>query len=391
MKVFLTTLALATTLSTQSNACSNIFINKGGYHIEGRTLDFFVNIGFQNKIGYVGTSNTSDIIIDAEKIPTAKVAKWTNKYGFYGRGAFLQGKIMDGMNTQGFSVSALYLPGTKYPTYDSTNKNPVLGIYDVGSYLLSQASTVKEALSLLRSQQLVSSAMEMKEGIFVKDMPVHFVIRDKTGNSAVVEFIDGKTIIHENAGDVLTNAPQFDWQLKNANAYSTLKADSKAPNETFSKVVIDYTKIYDTSSHKGEANLLGTPGDFTPPSRFVRATVLINNMPAPTSKPMALYQASNIIDSVSVPAMSGAEPTLWSSLKDLDDGMYYIKESAVYQGNKSLFTLPITGGYTAIDLKAMDFKTPDPTMEVKTEMTNPKAIKQIISATENPELSSNIM
>ena len=350
MKILLTALALSSAVSLEASACSNVFINKGGYHIEGRTLDFFINIGFQDKVGYIGDQNTSDIIVDVDKIPSTQVATWKNKYGFFGRAAFAGGKLMDGMNTQGLSVSALYLPGTKYPTYESTNKNPVLGIYDVGSFVLSQAKTVSEALTLLRSQQLVQSAIEQKEGIFVKDMPIHFVIRDKTGNSAVVEFIDGKVNIHDNAGDILTNAPQFDWQLKNASAYDTLKANNKEPNDTFSKKVIDYTKIYDTSTHKGEANLLGLPGDFTPPSRFARATVLINNFPTPTSKQVALYQASTLVDSVSVPALNGAEPTLWTSIKDLDDNVYYVKNTAVYQGNKTLFAMPLTNGYTAIDL-----------------------------------------
>ncbi len=391
MKVLLTAIALSTTLSIDASACSDIFVNKGGYHIEARTLDFLVNIGFQDKVGYIGDKNTSDIIIDADKIPSKQLSSWTNKYGFFGRGAFKAGKLMDGMNTQGLSIAALYLPGSKYPSYDSKNTKPVLGIYDIGAFVLSQATTVAEALTLLRGQQLVTSAIEQKEGIFIKDMPVHFVIRDKTGNSAVVEFIDGKVNIHENAGDILTNAPDFEWQLKNVSAYNSLLADSKTPNETFSKTVIDYTKIYDTSTHKGEANLLGTPGDFTPPSRFARAAVLVNNFPTPSSRQVALAQASSLIDSVSVPALNGAEPTLWSSVKDLDDNVYYVKNNAVYQGNKTLFAMPLTSGYTAIDLKSMEFKTPDPTVQLKVEVTNPKNVKQVISADKIPELGANIM
>jgi choloylglycine hydrolase len=391
MKVFLTTLSLSVALTLEAQTCSNILINKGGYHIEGRTLDFFINVGFQDKVGYVGDKNTSNIIVDVSKIPQNQIATWTNKYGFYGRGAFVGGNLMDGMNTQGLSTSALYLPGTQYPAFDPSNKKPVLGIYDLGAYILSQASNVKEAIDLIKTQQLVGSALEQKEGVFIKDMPIHFVMRDRGGNSAVVEFLDGKVNIHENAGDVLTNAPQFDWQIKNANAYDTLKADNKEPNPTFSKTFIDYSKIYDTSTHKGEANLLGTPGDFTPPSRFARATILLNNFPTPTSKPMALYQVSTIIDSVSVPAMNGAEPTLWSSIKDLDDKVYYYKQTAVYQGNKSIFAFPLSGGYTAIDLKAMDFTTPDPALQLKSEATQPQEVKEIISANDFPDLSKNIM
>src|SRR5690349_9270280 len=132
MKALITAFALTTAIPYAASACSDIFVNKGGYHIVARTLDFLVNIGFQDKVGYVGDQNTTDIIIDTDKIPSKQVATWINKYGFVGRAAFKGGKLMDGMNTQGLAVAALYLPGSKYPSYDSKNTKPALGIYDIG-------------------------------------------------------------------------------------------------------------------------------------------------------------------------------------------------------------------------------------------------------------------
>src|SRR3990167_9665800 len=95
--------------SHQSHACSDVFINTGGYHIESRTLDFLVNIAFEDRIGFIGAENQTDIVLDADKIPTKQLAKWKNKYGYFGRAAFNGSKIIDCMNTQGFSVAILYL------------------------------------------------------------------------------------------------------------------------------------------------------------------------------------------------------------------------------------------------------------------------------------------
>ncbi|HUX78572.1 MAG TPA: linear amide C-N hydrolase [Alphaproteobacteria bacterium] len=380
MKIFMSAFVIATSFSSHLSACSDVFINQGTYHIEARTLDFLVNIAFQDKMGFVGEENTTDVVLDAEKIPSSQLTSWKNKYGYFGRTAFGQ-NIIDGMNTEGLSVSILYMPGSKYPIYDNKDKKQVLSVYDIASYILSQARTVPEGIKLIRSRQIIESAVKVKDGYFVKDIPIHYVMRDKKGNSAVIEFIDGQVKIYENAGDVLTNSPPLDWQIQNASYYDSLLAGNKHANKKFSKTFHNYDEIYKTISHVGEANLMGLPGDYTPPSRFVRAKVLLNNFPAPTNRQVALYQASSLNDSLLVPAVKGAAPTLWISIKDLDDNVYYVKNIVLYQENRNLFPMPITSGYTTYDLKSIDFNIAGPLQtKIKVEPTNPKEIKEIVSA-----------
>lgn len=375
------TLATSVYLISQTMACSDVFVNKGGYHVEARTLDFLVNLAFQEKMGFIGDENTTDVIIDADKIPNNQLATWKNKYGYLGRAAFDGEKIIDGMNTEGLSIAILYLPGTKFPIFDPKDKKPVLAIYDIASFILSQANTVSTAVQMIRSHQLVQSAVKEKEGVFIRDLPIHFVIRDKSGESAVIEFIDGQTKIYENAGDILTNAPSFDWQLKNASFYDSLLADNQKQNATFEKTFYNYEEIYKNSSYKGEANLMGMPADFTPPSRFARARVLLNNLPTPDSQHVALYQAMALNESLGVPVLKGAAPTLWASIKDLDDRVYYIKNIVLFQGDRTLYTTSITSGYTPIDLKAINFKVPGATyLQMKLQVTHPKDVQKIISA-----------
>jgi choloylglycine hydrolase len=369
--------------NTQTIACSDVFINKAGYHIEARTLDFLVNIAFEDRAGFIGAENQTDVVIDADKIPAEKLAAWKNKYGYFGRSAFNGSKIIDGMNTQGLSVAILYLPGSQFPAYDPKDSKKVLAIYDMASFLLGQAASVAEGVHLLRSHQLVQSAVQSENGVFIKDIPIHYVMRDKTGDSAVVEFVEGKVKIYEKAGDIMTNSPPFDWQVKHASYYDSLLASNEGPNEKFSKGIYDYEEIYKTSAHKGEANLLGMVGDYTPPSRFARARVLLNNFPDPTTRAVALAQASSVNDSLAVPPLKGAALTIWSTIKDLDEGVYYTKNMILFQGDRSLYAFPITSGYTPYDLKAMNFNAPDPSLaEVSVHPTSLDEIKKIISVDE---------
>lgn len=383
LKSCATALMMVASVTSPVNGCSNAFINAGGYHVEARTLDFPINIAFKEGVGFINDTNTTDVILDHKKIPAKQLASWKNKYGYVGREAF--SKIIDGMNTEGLTVSILYLPGTKFPVYTSNDKKPVLGIYDIGVFLLSQAKTVAEAVTLLRAHQLVQSAVAIPdtEGVFAKDIPIHYVVRDVTGESAVIEFIDGEVKIHENAGNVMTNAPVFEWQLENAAFYDSLKADNKGPNDEFRKTFHKYDEIYKSSSHKGEANLIGMPGDYTPPSRFARAQVLLNNFPSPTSREVALYQAETLNNSLSVPALKGSPPTIWSSIKDMDNKVYYTKNVVMYQGDKSLYAMDITSGYVGTDLKEINFNAHSPQYATTTTQVTPaKNVKEIITPKE---------
>jgi len=93
----------------------------------------------------------------------------------------------------------------------------------------------------------------------------HWALADAHGNSAVVAYLDGKLHHWDNEVGVLTNDPPFDWHLTNLNSYVNLQASwphSKATVHTSSG------PIPRTVGHGW--NLAGIPGDYSPPSRFVR-------------------------------------------------------------------------------------------------------------------------
>lgn len=358
---------LLATCNVAAFACSDIFINKAGYHVEARSMDFPINMGTNTSLGFVGQVNSTNPIVNIKNIPEASLSKWTNKYGYIGRSAFDTPNIIDGMNTQGLSIGILYLPGSKYPTYNVSDKRPALSALDLGTFLLSQAKNVKEAYDLITSHQIIDWAVEAKPGIYISSIPIHYIIRDKNGDSLVVEFIDGKVKIYQNAGDVLTNAPDYAWQLNYAKEYASLNVSDETPNESMAGYVYKYQEAYGDALRPAINNLLGLPGDYTSTSRFVKATVLLKNMYAPSSNFEALYQSKMIMNSLIVPYLPGTTAktevtttTLWTTTKDLNNTTIRYQDIAFFQANQKIVPANIDSGSQLIDLKSINFnKVPD--------------------------------
>ena len=75
-------------------------------------------------------------------------------------------------------------------------------------YLLDNAATVAEAFKLFEGIQVVMLETHGHKA------NVHLAIEDATGHFAIIEFIDGKPVIHHGRQyTVMTNDPAYDEQL----------------------------------------------------------------------------------------------------------------------------------------------------------------------------------
>ncbi|GAM66605.1 choloylglycine hydrolase family [Vibrio sp. JCM 19236] len=132
---------------------------------------------------------------------------WTSKYASIGMTLYGVG-IVDGFNEVGFSANALFLDEEVAGNLDK-DKDQVLNAILV-AYLLDNFATVKEALAnldTLEVQQFEHNGIAMKG---------HYSMQDSTGDSAIIEFVDGKwQVYHGKEFDVLTNSPTFDQHLNN--------------------------------------------------------------------------------------------------------------------------------------------------------------------------------
>ena len=138
-----------------------------------------------------------------------KTVNWTSKYGSVIATGYDIGTC-DGMNEKGLVASLLFLPESVYSLPGDTR--PAMGISIWTQYVLDNFATVREAVD------------EMKKGTFRIDAPrmpnggpestLHMAITDETGNTAVIEYLDGKLSIHEGQEyQVMTNSPRYELQL----------------------------------------------------------------------------------------------------------------------------------------------------------------------------------
>ena len=189
-------------------------------------------------------------------------AQWTTKYGYVGMNVALAPTLVaDGMNEKGLVAGTLYLP--QYAKFQNTTPaeyNRTIGAWEVCSYLLGTCATVSEAKEAIKKIIVANEPLPTTDNFII---PLHFTIQDATGACAIIEYVKGKRTIYNNSLGVLTNSPPFDWHLMNLSNYVKL-----SPENTQTLKLGKYT-ISNPSQGTG---LLGIPGDFSPVSRFIRAT-----------------------------------------------------------------------------------------------------------------------
>lgn len=293
-------------------ACSNIFINQGEHHIASRTMDFPFNTGNVFGVGLKGQKNQSNTAIS--NVPDGREATWTTTHNYIGQTWLSGPDIVDGMNDAGVSAAFLYLPDiSSYPKFNKNDKRPALNMYESINFVLSQATSTKDALAKLNTVQTVEGGFwfyyQGKSGFMMK-APGHLVIRDKTGDSAVIEWIHGTIHVYPNAGPVITNAPEYSWQIKHASQYNYVQSKKNIAAK------------FDNQFMNG-SGFIGLPGDFTPPNRFARATQVIRNMPQAQNHNEAIRFALSAIETIQVPVGSSDSPTFWKTVSDLDKATYY--------------------------------------------------------------------
>ena len=196
--------------------------------------------------------------------------------------------IADGINSAGLVVGLLYHPGfATYPDYDPANASRSIAPLDVAPYLLTQCTSiaeVREAMADVTVVPVVVDAIGMPP-------PVHFIVVEPSGHALVIEFA-GETRFFDNPLRVMTNAPTFDWHEIHLRNFVNLSATSMPSRELAS---LDFSPIGVGSG------MLGLPGDFTPPSRFVRAVAWSQTKRTTGDADEGVYEVFRELDNFNVP------------------------------------------------------------------------------------------
>lgn len=244
---------------------------------------------------------------------------WTNPLAYISLVVQPANSAIDGFNEKGLSIGALWFPGTQYPQDPKNAPEKTVSVADVGSWILGNFSSVQEAKEALSKIQIYTAAVPG----FAEMPPIHLSLQDASGQAAVLEFIDGKMQLFDNPIGVLTNAPDFPWQLTNLRNYINLTALNAQP------IKLDGTVLGGTGQGSG---LLGIPGDWTPPSRFVRIAIYKQALAKPKNAQGAVLAAVHLLNSVDIPYGTirafkdrDYDYTQWIVIKDLTNKQLYYR------------------------------------------------------------------
>ncbi len=164
-----------------------------------------------------------------------------------------------------------------------------------------------------------------------------------------MEFLIGEVQITDNPLGVLTKAPTFDWHVTNLRNFVSLSPVA-LPGVALAEM--DFTSL------GAGSGMIGLPGDFTPPSRFVRAVAATATARPTEDADEAVYEAFRILDNFNVP-LGAAEG---SGLVDEEVGMRSatLWTSAVDTRNRvPVYHTQHNRRVRMLDLKKIDFGSLD--------------------------------
>ena len=166
-------------LSHVSFACTTFCLVRSGEVLFGKNYDWMVGAGliFVNKRG-VEKSAASE----GRSTP----ARWVSKYGSVTFNQYGRENPSGGMNEAGLVIELMWHAEAQYPK----NGAPTVGTLEWIQYQLDISSTVTEVISNSEKVRIAS------------EIPLHYLVSDKAGNTATIEFLNGKLLAH--VGKALT-------------------------------------------------------------------------------------------------------------------------------------------------------------------------------------------
>lgn len=272
-------------LSNTALACTGLTLRaQDGAVVFGRTLEWG-SFDLHSRVVIVPRGHKF-----AASMPDGKSGHtWTSTYGVAGLDAVEKDFIVDGMNEKGLSVNVFYHPGyAEYRAYEPALASRTLSSLDVAQYLLTTTASVDEARDAIAKVKVIG-VVEPAIGLAP---PIHLMVTEPSGKAIVIEFAKGEVQVHDAPLGVITNSPTYDWHVTNLRNYINL-----------SPVALPSKKIEDLNFAPlgGGSGMIGLPGDFTPPSRFVRAVAFSKTArPTPDGRE-TMYEMFRILDSFNVP------------------------------------------------------------------------------------------
>lgn len=284
----------ASALINSAQACTRVLWNNNKLAVvAGRTMDWPESTEPILTVFPRGTHHDGQVV-GGKEIIKDNPAKWDSKYGsivttLYGIGS------ADGLNEKGLAVHLLFLEKTDFGPRDPNKLGLPASLW--GQYLLDNAATVEEALQLFDNVQVVMVEAHGHKGT------LHLAMEDASGDSAIIEYIGGKPVVHHGRQyKIMTNDPTYDQQL-------ALLKDK------------DFSKPSDSTPLPGNVNAI---------DRFQRAAYFAALLPEPKTERQAIASILAIVRNASVPFGApyeefGVYNTEYRTAADLTNKVYFFE------------------------------------------------------------------
>ena len=285
MKIWLFCLGIVGLFCPDSvSPCTGVkLVAKDDSIIYGRTLEFGVPL------------ETSVVVVPrgiqiSGTTPLGQGLVYTTKYASLGIVISDDLSILDGLNEKGLSIGTFFFPlYADYAEITQENRSIALSPTEFSNWILTQFATVEELVLALDKVLIAPTRSEDWGGVAP---PFHYIVSDQSGKCLVIEPLKGKLVTYDNPLGILTNSPSFDWHLTNLRNYINLRATNVAPLKIDNLVFAPFGQ---------GSGMVGLPGDFTPPSRFVRSFVFCQTaLPADTAE-QTVFQTFHILNQFDIP------------------------------------------------------------------------------------------
>lgn len=285
-------LAAGLTGADMAQACTRlVYLGANDQVMTARSMDWKLDVGTNLWVLPRGIAR------NGEAGPNS--IEWSAKYGSVVATGY-DVSTTDGMNEAGLVANVLWLVESEYPAYDG--KTPGLAISLWAQYVLDNFATVGEAVAALEAEPftIVTDSVPGEDRLAT----LHLSISDATGDSAIIEYIGGKQVIHHSRDyQVMTNSPIFDKQL--------------ALNEYWKEL--------------GGTTML--PGTNRAADRFARASFYVDAIPKSENAVEALASVFGVIRNTSVPFgittpdQPNISSTRWRTVADHKRKLYFFESA----------------------------------------------------------------
>lgn len=188
-------------ISTEIYGCTTFCIKDSNNIIFGYNFDWYKANGYI----MINKRNVSKV---AYMPWEDKPVSWISKFGSITFNAFGKEFPFGGMNEAGLVVAQMQLDNTKYPEMD--NRKSLCELQWI-QYQLDNSETIDDVIASDKMIRITNYTLA----------PLHFLVSDRLGNVATIEFLKGRLVYH--TGDelpvsLLTNT-KYDKSLKSLNKF----------------------------------------------------------------------------------------------------------------------------------------------------------------------------